>query len=80
MADARKGIGPLDERHVARPLHDHEFGTLDALVDFLRVVGVDDQVAIRTGDERGNLYLVKPLERVSLQAGAQLPLPAQVDA
>ena len=80
MADARERIGPLDERHVSRTLHDDELRALDALVDFLRVVGVDDQVAIRTGDERGNLYLVKPFEGIPLQAGAQLPLPTEIDA
>ena len=42
MADAPERIGPLYERHVARSLHDDELGTLDALVDLLRVVGVDD--------------------------------------
>ena len=54
--------------------------SLDALVDLPRVAEVNDEVAIRTGDERGNLYPVKTLQRVSFQAGAQLPLPAQIDA
>ena len=65
---------------MARSLHDDELRSLDALVNFLGVVGVDDQVAIGARDERGDFYLVKTLESISLpdRRAVAPPIPGRL--